>query len=352
MTAPKHSTTPKPRPRGGANDGPRRVTMSDVAKLAGVAPMTVSNYYRASSRVRPETLAKVTAAAKKLGYVRNLVAGDLASGRSQVIGVLVPSLQNSNFAQTIRGLEDRLHMLDYQLMLAVASTPQREQASVRTFIERRLDGIVLTGVEHDPSTIDLLRSTGMAVVETWSLRGPFIDMGVGFSLYDAAREMAALMVERGYRRIGFAGFNPPMTDRFHERQRGFQDAMKAAGLRSDLVAYADQAAGFAAGRIALDKLLAQEPELDGLFCATDILAVGAIFECARRHWSVPGRLGIAGYGDYEIGSEITPKLTTVSTPSYEIGVAAADMLVGKLSGNAPRERVRDVGYALTLRDSL
>jgi len=350
MAGPKH-------PAGGGRSGPtghgpRRVTMSDVAKLAGVAPMTVSNCYRAPSRVHPETLAKVTAAAKKLGYVRNLVAGGLASGRSQVIGVLVPSLQNSNFAETIQGLEDRLHALDYQLMLAVASTPEREYASVRTFIERRADGIVLTGVEHDHPTIDLLRSTGLPVVETWSLRGPFIDMGVGFSLYDAAREMAALMVERGYRRIGFAGFNPPQTARFHERQRGFQDAMKAAGLRSDLLAYADQSAGFAAGRIALDALLAEEPELDGLFCVTDILAAGAIFECARRRWAVPGRLGIVGYGNYEIASEMTPKLTTVSTPGYEMGVAAADMLVGRLNGDVPRERVRDVGYALTLRDSL
>jgi LacI family gluconate utilization system Gnt-I transcriptional repressor len=352
MTVPKVSPLRKPSARRGASDSQRRVTMSDVAKLAGVAPMTVSNCFRASSRVHPETLAKVTAAAKKLGYVRNLVAGGLASGRNQVIGVLVPSLQNSNFAQTLQGLEDRLHVLEYQLMLAVAATPEREQASVRTFIERRVDGIVLTGVEHDAATIDLLRSSGLAVVETWSLRGPFIDMGVGFSLYDAAREMAALMVQRGYRRIGFAGFNPPMTDRFHERQRGFQDAMKAAGLRSDLLAYAEQSAGFAAGRITMDALLVQDPELDALFCATDILAAGAIFECARRRWPVPGRMGIAGYGNYEIASEMTPKLTTVSTPGYEMGVAAADMLVAKLSGDTPRERIRDVGYALTLRDSL
>lgn len=160
------------------------------------------------------------------------------------------------------------------------------------------------------------------------------------------------MVERGYRRIGFASFNPPMADRFHERQRGFQDAMKAAGLRSDLLAYADQSDGFAAGRIALEALLTKEPKLDGLFCATDVLAAGAIFECARRRWSVPGRLGVAGYGDYEIASELTPKLTTVSTSGYEMGVAAADMLVEKLSGDAPRERVRDVGYALALRDSI
>lgn len=343
---------PKSGSRGAKGNGPRRVTMSDVAKLAGVAPMTVSNCYRASSRVHPETLAKVEAAAKKLGYMRNLVAGGLASGRSQVIGILVPSLQNSNFAQTIQGVQDRLHELDYQMMLAVAATPQREEDSVRTFVERRVDGIVLTGVEHDPSTIDLLRSAALPVVETWSLRGPFIDMGVGFSLYDAAREMAALMVERGYRRIGFAGFNPPMTDRFHERQRGFQDALKAAGLRSDLLAYAEQSAGFAAGRITLEALLAQEPELDGLFCVTDILAAGAIFECARRQWSVPGRLGIAGYGNYEIASELTPKLTTVATPGYEMGVAAADMLVDKLGGDSPRERVRDVGYTLAVRESL
>ncbi|ACD14513.1 MULTISPECIES: LacI family DNA-binding transcriptional regulator [Burkholderiaceae] len=324
----------------------KKATMQDVATLAGVAPMTVSNCYRVPDKVHPQTLARVLEAAAKLGYTRNRIAGNLASGRSQVVGVLVPSLENSNFIGMIQGLEDRLHQLDHQLMLAVTPTADRELDSIRTFIERRIDGVVLTDVQHSRDTVDLLRNARLPTVETWSLKGPFIDMGVGFSLYDAAFDMTNLMIEAGYRRIGFAGFTPASTERFLERQRGFEDALRRANLRHDVHAYTEQSEGFAGGRITLNALLREEPELDGVFCGTDILAAGMIFECMRRGWRVPGRIGIAGYGNYQIASEITPKLTTVATPGYEMGVAAAEMLVGRLVGAAPAPVIRDVGYRL------
>lgn len=326
--------------------------MGDVARLAGVAPMTVSNCYRAPGKVRPDTFAKVEAAARKLGYVRNLVAGGLASGRSQAVGVLVPSLQNSNFIEMVQGLEDRLSSLDHHLMLSVAPTRDKELASVRTFIERQADGIVLTGVEHDAATVDLLRRARVPVVETWrSLHGPLIDMGAGFSLYDAAFDIVTIMIGKGYRRIGFAGLNPPQTERFFERQRGYQDAMRRAGLRDDLLAFSEQPQGFRAGRITLESLLAQEPALDAIFCATDVLAVGALFECMRRGWPVPGRLGIAGYGDYEIASEVTPTLTTVRTRGYDMGVAAANLIVDDHADGAA-DTMLDVGYEVIERNSL
>jgi LacI family gluconate utilization system Gnt-I transcriptional repressor len=330
----------------------RTVTMADVAREAGVAPMTVSNCYRAPAKVRPETFARVAAAAIKLGYVRNLMAGGLASGRSQVVGVTVPSLQNSNFIGTIQGLEDRLSQLGYQLMLTVASNAAKEAAAVHAFVERRVDGIVLTGVEHDPSTVQTLHQAAIPVVETWNLKGPFIDMGVGFSVYDAARQMTQHILACGYRKVGFAGLEPRDTVRFLERQRGFQDALAEAGLRSDLLAYGTESMGFSAGKLALDTLLALEPGLDAMFCVTDVVAAGVLFECVRRRWSVPGRLGIAGYGDYEISSETSPKLTTVRSPVYEMGVAAADMVIDKLANPRLARRVLDIGYRLMLRESL
>lgn len=329
----------------------RRVTMSDVAKAAGVAPMTVSNCYRAPSKVRPDTLAKVAAAARKLGYVRNLVAGGLASGRSNVVGVLVPSLQNSNFFTMVDGLEDRLSAQGYQMMLSVAKNRASEQSAVRALVERRVDGIVLTGAEHDPGTEAMLRAAQIPIVETWSLKGPFIQMGVGFSLYDAAREITEYLLHKGYRKIGFAGFNPHQSARFHERQRGFQDALAAAGLPSDLLAYSDEARGFSAGTIVLEQLIRKEPGLEAVFCVTDVLAAGVIFECMRRGWKVPDRLAVAGYGDYEIASEMTPAITTVRTPGYEMGVAAAQLLADSLANGIVTSEVVNVGYTLKIRGS-
>jgi LacI family gluconate utilization system Gnt-I transcriptional repressor len=326
--------------------------MADVARAAGVAPMTVSNCYLAPERVHPETLAKVTAAAKKLGYVRNRLAGGLASGRSHVIGVTVPSLSNSNFVGLIKGLEDRLSNLGYQLMLSVATNQDKEFAAVRTFVERRVDGIVLTGIEHSHATIGMLKAGSIPVVETWSLNGPFIDMGVGFSLYDSARQMVEQMITRGYKKVGFAGLEPRDTTRYKERQRGFRDAMEHAGLSGDLAAFGEESMGFSAGKVTLERLLDQEPEMDAMFCVTDVVAAGVLFECARRNWSVPDRLAVCGYGDYEIASEISPRLTTVRSPSYEMGSMAATLLVDRASGSAQEKSVRDVGYQLVFRESL
>jgi LacI family gluconate utilization system Gnt-I transcriptional repressor len=251
----------------------------------------------------------------------------------------------------VDGLQDRLAAQGYQMMLSVAKDSAAEESAVRTFIEQRVDGIVLTGIEHTAMTVAMLRAAALPVVETWSLRGPFIQMGVGFSLYDAARELTEYLVRQGYRKIGFGGFEPHHSARFLERQRGYQDAMRAAGLRDDLLAYCNDALGFSGGAVILAQLLSQEPAMDAVFCVTDVLAAGAIFECVRRGWPVPDRLAVAGYGDYEIASEITPAITTVRTPGYEMGGAAANLLTECLARNAMGSEVVNVGYTLKIRES-
>ncbi|MDB5826263.1 MAG: transcriptional regulator, LacI family [Variovorax sp.] len=231
------------------------------------------------------------------------------------------------------------------------ATAAREHAAVRASVERRVDGIVLTGTQHDEAMVSLLKNAGVPVVETWSLKGPFLDMGVGFSLYDAAHQMAQHILSRGYRKVGFAGLEPRDTLRFLERQTGFQDALRQAGLRHDLLAFGTESMGFSAGKVAMEKLLEIEPGLDAIFCVTDVVAAGVLFECVRRGWSVPGKLGIAGYGDYEIASETSPKISTVRSPAYEMGVAAADLVVDRLTTSVSTSKVLDVGYELMLRES-
>jgi len=330
---------------------PGKVTMSDVAKLADVSLMSVSNSFRYPEKVSAKVRSRVLEAASKLDYLPNVLAGTLASGQSRVVGVVVPSVRNSNFAGMIQGLEEALGGQGYDLMLALANDPERELKAVTAFLGRRVDGIVLTGIEHDEETSQLLRRARTPVVETWSLNGPFIDMGVGFSLFEAAFAMGSLMISRGYRRIGFAGYEPAENPRFSERQRGFQAAMRQAGLPDDIVFFAQEATGYAAGRVAMEGLLDREPKLEAMLCATDVLAVGAIFECNRRGWKIPERFAVAGYGDYDVAAEITPALTTVRTPGQDIGVSAAQMLIARLDGRTAK-RIVDVGYEVIVRASV
>lgn len=327
------------------------ITMSDVARAAGVSPMTVSNSFKYPGKVVAETREKVFQAAAKLGYVPNLVAGNLASGRSKIVAAVTPSIQNSNFAGMIMGLENELVAQGYQLIISVVESPEHEHEAVQAIVGRRVDGIVLTGINRDDQTRRLLSRSSIPVVETWNLSGPFLDMGVGFSTFDAAREATQLMIDKGLRRIGIAGYQTSGNRRFEERLSGFQAAMKTAGLQNDIVAIVPASAGFAGGTIALGRLLELDPELEGVFCFTDVLGAGVIFECMRRGWAVPDRISVVGFGDYEIASELPPGLSTVHTPGDKIGQVAAQMIIARCNGKPLKRNVVDVGYRLVVRGS-
>lgn len=327
-------------------------TMADVARLAGVSQMTVSNCFKNPDRVVAATRQRVLDAATMLDYIPNLVAGNLAAGHSKIIAAVTPSIRNSNFAGMIMGLENELNAHGYHLIVSVAEGPEREYDHVRALIGRRVDGIVLTGVDRGTDTRRLLMRSDMPTVETWNLDGPFVDMGVGFSTRDAARDATQLMIDKGLRKIGVIGYETTRNTRFRERLEGFRDAMRAARLPDNLCAVVSRWTDFAGGRQALRDLIARDPGLEGVFCFTDVLAAGAIFECMQQGWKVPDRLAVVGYGDYEIAAHLPPGLTTIRTPGDEIGKQAARMIVGRYSGEADISQVVDVGYSVVSRGSV
>ncbi|KSV61781.1 hypothetical protein N182_37850 [Sinorhizobium sp. GL2] len=328
------------------------VRLADVARLAGVSQMTVSNCFKHPDKVIPETRLKVLEAAAKLDYVPNLIARNLVSGRSKVIAAIVPTIQNSSFAEMIMGLEEELDVHGYHLIVSVVDSPDREYEAVRALIGRRVDGIVLTGVDRDGSTSRLIEQSGIPTVETWSLNGPFVDMGVGFMARAAARDATQLMIDKGLGRIGVVGYQTGEKHRYQERLAGFKDAMTAAGLPSDLVSLVPLKLGFSGGRAALTELLALDAELEGVFCYTDVLASGVVFDCMRRNWSIPDRLSVVGYGDYEIAAELSPGLTTVRSPGDKIGQEAAKMIIARYSDEEVQEQIVDVGYDIVRRGSV
>ncbi|WP_374449563.1 LacI family DNA-binding transcriptional regulator [Stella sp.] len=328
------------------------VTMADVARRAGVSPMTVSRAFKTPALVSEPVRERVAAAAAALGYVPNLVAGNLASSRSRMVAAVVPTLANSNFLGTLKGLSDRLRQEGYQLLLTETGYDRRQEAAaVAALLGRRPDGIVLTGAEHDPAVGRMLRAAHVAVVETWDLRGPFIDMAVGFSHQAAALALGRLVVARGHRRIGYIDFPHPELRRFRARRRGVRQALREAGLDPSLiVGVADE--GYGGGQSGLDALLAQAPDLDAVVCATDVQAVGVLFECARRSLAVPDRLGVAGFGDFEIAAAVPPGLTSVRTNGRGIGIAAAELILARQEGGRPGAPVIDLGFEIVSRGSL
>jgi LacI family gluconate utilization system Gnt-I transcriptional repressor len=326
--------------------------MTDVARLAGVSDMTVSNAYKRPERVAAETRKRVFDAARQLGYVLNEVAGNLASGRSRVIVAVVPSLSSSYFHATLQGAMDELRVKGYQVMLADSGYgPQDEQKVIEVFLRRRPDGFLLTGTGHTRKTAALLRAAGVPVVETWEVHGPFIDMAVGYSNVDAGACLTRLLVGKGHRRIAYIDHPDARVKRHRLRRDGIQGVLRDAGLADERIVSLPQVMGFAGGRIGLEQVLSSWPDTTAVIAATDVYAAGAIFECQRRGIDVPGDLAVCGFGNAEIGRELHPALTTVDVRSHEMGRRAALALLARCDGLTPGATVVDVGFEVIERRS-
>ncbi|MGK9170900.1 LacI family DNA-binding transcriptional regulator [Inquilinus limosus] len=328
----------------------RKPRIEDVAALAGTSPMTVSRALRGEGRVSPETLARINAAVESLGYVPNLSASSLASRRSGILAVLVPTIGNSVFSETVRGVTDAAEGAGLHPVIAdYAYSEEKRRQLVRALVGRRPEALVLVGAVQDEAVRTLLRQHGIPVVETWELSDDPIDMAVGFSNFAAGVEVARHLIGRDRRRCAFVG---SAESRAAARLSGFTQALVDAGAAApECETPADLS--IEAGRVSLDRLLARAPDLDGIFFATDVMAVGGLLECQRRGIEVPGRIAIVGLGDLEIGRQLQPALTTIRIPAYEMGRRAGDLILARLGkGAQPAEgRIIDLGFSLVRRQS-
>lgn len=329
--------------------GQGTATMQDVADAANVSAMTVSNAFRHPHRVQEATRLKVLEAAFELGYVPNLAAGNLAAGKSRVIGAAVPSVRNSSFYKYVTGLQEGCEAHGHKLIVMLADTMRQEREAVETFIGLRAAGIVLIGNDHDPATVDLLGKSSIPLVESWLLGEP-LDMAIGYRIDEAVRAACRHHLAAGRRRIALVGNDRPGTRRFRERPPVFRDEMRRAGLPDNLIVDVDEPHGFSSGSQALDALLALDGEIDAVICPTDVVAASMVFECARRGIDVPGRIAIIGWGDYEIASTISPSLTTVKPHPWEMGRGAVAMLMENGSAGYSQRTV-DTGFELIVRES-
>jgi LacI family gluconate utilization system Gnt-I transcriptional repressor len=331
---------------------PIRPRLEDVAKHAGVSTMTVVRVLREPRKVAPATRARVEAALDTTKYTPDLVARALVSRRSGVVGAIVPTLSNSLIADVVQGMSDELALHDRQLMIGASGfSAAREEALVRSFLSRRVDALYLTGTSHTLETVKLLRAAGIPVVEGGNIPDAPIDFVVGVSNVDAAESVVRHLVRRYDGPIAFAGGSPVDNDRMRDRRAGYERALRAAGLRVAPAFKIETPISMEGGRAALGALLALAKRPRALFCATDVIAAGAVQECLRRGVRVPDDIAIAGYDDLEIACELVPALTTVRVPRYEIGRQAARLFHASLTGPRPKKTLHKIDYELVVRDS-
>jgi len=345
MARPAPVTQPAPRARKGTGG----ITLSDVARLAGVSAITISRALNTPDRVSPDTLRRVRDAVARTGYVPNLVAGGLASNRSRLVAALIPTIAGSAFLETIQALTDTLDSAGYQLMLGQGGYEgAREDALIEAIIGRRPDGIVLTGILHSPQGRRRLLASGIPVVETWDLTPTPIDMLVGFSHEKVGAQVADWLQRRGYKHPAIVTAD---DHRAGLRRHGFEARLRELGIRKVPACVVPAPSNLGGGRAGLLELLSQDAKLDFVFCGSDLLAHGVVTEAHAQGIKVPDELGVMGFGDLGFSADVHPPLSTVRVDGAAIGRQAARFIIDRLGGADTGPRVRDIGFCILERES-
>ncbi|WP_421670064.1 LacI family DNA-binding transcriptional regulator [Rahnella sp. EDr1-12] len=327
----------------------RSATLEDVAKEAGLSPMTVSRALNNPKVVRPATISRVMDAVNITGYIPNMLAGGLATSRTKLIAVVVPQINNNMFVDTVQAISDELALRGYHMLLCIVGyEPEAETDIVATLLSRRPDGIVLTGIHHTSELKRIILNANIPVVEIWDLTPTPIDMLIGFSHEKVGNAIGAYFLDKGFTRFGFICAS---DRRAIVRKKGAQAVLRTRPEHEIEELIVSRPANMEVGRNALRQMMADGKRFDAIICSSDTLAQGAIMEAEAQGLRVPGDLSVIGFADLNFAAHNRPAITTVSVDKWELGVKAARMLADKIEGIPVAETVVDLGYSLVIRES-
>ncbi|MDR3098287.1 MAG: LacI family DNA-binding transcriptional regulator [Paraburkholderia sp.] len=311
-----------------------RPRIADVAALAGVSTATVSRALSSPERVKGRTRERILQAIAQLGYVPDGSARALALGRARMIGAIVPTLDNAIFARAVQGLQSTLSNAGYQLLISAHEySLAAETEAARSLLERAVDALVLVGGDHSHETWELVRGSRIPVLITWTnavAASEFLTTTtplIGFDNRLIGKLAAEHLLSLGHRTFGMISGLTRHNDRARHRVDGFRTALADAGVRLPEANVIEQPFGFDGGRAGLKHLMQLKPRPTAVFCGNDVLALGALFEAQSMRIDVPRELSIVGCDNMPISSQITPGLSTVLLPTYELGQRAAVTLL-------------------------
>ena len=328
------------------------LTLRDIAKLAGVAPITASRALNSPDAVSAPTLERVRAAVERTGYVPNMLAGGLASKKSRLVAVVVPTIAGVVFLEMVQSLTEALASSGYQVMLGQTGYENsREDALLEAIIGRRPDGVVLTGIMRSAQSRRRLLAAGIPVVETWDLTPTPIDMLVGFSHEKIGAAVANYFNARGRRKVAIICAN---DERAQRRYAAFLATALELGMDTEgsvpcIIVPAPTNIG--TGRSGLRELLAIAPDVDAVFCSSDSLALGVLTEAQAQGIAIPQQLAVVGLGDLDFARDLHPSLTSVRIDGTAIGNTAARFIVERAEGRMVPDSVCDIGFSIVERAS-
>ncbi|HCN4864896.1 TPA: LacI family DNA-binding transcriptional regulator [Escherichia coli] len=307
-----------------------KVTIADVAQLAGVGTMTVSRALRTPEQVSDKLREKIEAAVNELGYMPNLTASALASVSSHTIAMVVPNLAEAGCTEMFAGLQHVLQPAGYQIILAESRHRlEQEEKLLETLLASNIAAAILLSVEHNSTVRHLLKNASIPVIEIGAIRTDPIDINIGIDNVAAMFELTDMLVQRGYQNIGLLCANQEQWI-FQQHLQGWYKAMLRHHMSPNRVINAALPPVFSTGASQLPEFLLAWPELDALVCVSDELACGVLYECQRRRIKVPDELAVVGFGDSDVSKVCQPSLTTMAVPHRKIGLEAGNVLLERI----------------------
>lgn len=334
-----------------------QITVKDIAARAGISHSTVSRALRNSTLVSPETLKRVQQLANEMGYSPSAAARTLKTNRSQVLGVVLSSVEDPFFSEILQGIEEVVQGSGYSLFIASANRdPGRERKIVQTMVEHRVDGVIICSTSFSSEQSGQLLQYGVPIVVVNNQAAEDFRYSIYHDDIDGSRQVTRHLIELGHQRIAYIG-NAASGRTTLDRLTGFRQEMASAGLTiPEEFIYETPDGGPQNGMEAAGHFLARRDRPTAYVCYNDMMAIGVLKGLQQAGIQVPKEVSVAGF-DNVIFSEFTnPPLTTFDQPKQFIGSEAARLLLELLNlpsgnGQADQSNVRVLKGKLLVRQS-
>ncbi len=295
---------------------------------------TVSRCINTPDLVQPETREKVAQAMEALSYRYNSLARSFVTQRSKTLGVIVPTITNPVFAESLRGIQDYATPLGYHVIIGNTDyNGDKEEHLLRNLRERQVEGIVLTSSDLSNKALEEIRKEQFPCVLLYSriTSGPLSAVGVDNIV--GGRMATSFLLQQGHTRIAMLAGDFALSDRSLHRFQGYRDVLEneGPGFAPELVV--QTTFSLAECRQAVTKIMAARPAPTALFCSNDLLAVGAMAGLKALGLRTPADVSVVGFDDTSMSAHVSPALTTVRQPLYDMGLRSAALLIDMLEGN-------------------
>jgi len=316
------------------------VRLRDIAVRAGVSVMTVSKALRNARDISAGTKDRIARLAREMGYVPDIMASGLRNGTTRLFGLVISAATNPIYSRILMAIEERAHEMGYELLFAHSlNQPEREEACIRRFLARRVEGLFITPVYRLRPTAPAYEEIRRLGVPTVILghRGLFCSDFANIEIDDlaASAQVTRHLIELGHKRIAyFTG--PPVSPSAQERYEGYRRALREANLELDDRLVFNAGGTIEEGEKAALQLLNEQPHATAVQAVNDMVAIGAANVLLDQKMRIPEDVSVAGFGNILVAEHFRVPLTTIRQPKLRLGFAAMDLMQSLIGGGTPQ----------------